>query len=513
MTGNLKASLKYIFWLGPLLIILGLSAGIVSGTWGLLPLGLLITGLVVLGLGVSWADIFGKGFWGRRSTQVGANAVIASLAFLVLIGLVNVLGVRYSTRIDLTEQRFFFLAPQSQQVLRNLKQPVKVVLFETEPQPAIRTLLESYQRQGKGLFRFEFIDPQAQPGLAQRYGAKNPGDVFLESGQRVEPLEEMFAEANLTPAIQRVTSDRRSQVYFIQGHGELPLTAGQGSLSEALKSLKAESMITQPLNLIQRQQIPADANVIVIAGAKQPFLDVEVKLLRQYLQQGGSLLLMLDPETKTGLEPLLQDWGIKLDSRLIVDASGSGQLVGLGPAVPLVTRYGQHPITKDFAPEAVSFFPLAQAVDIQPSKAFEVSPLLFTGDQSWAESSPDSAQLQFDSTRDRKGPLTLGVAIRRANQQPTQQAARAETRLVVIGDSDFATNGLIGKGLNGEIVLNAITWLSNRQDLAMAIRPKEAINRRLDLTPQTSRVVSLIALGLLPLAAFGTAGIFWWRQR
>lgn len=513
MTGNLKASLKYVFWLGPLLIVVGLSAGIISGTWGLLPLGLLITGLVVLSLGFSLTDIVSKGFWGRRSTQVGTNAVISTLAFLVLIGLINVLGVRYSTRIDLTEQRFFFLAPQSQQVLKTLKQPVKVVLFETEPQPATRTLLESYQRQGKGLFRFEFIDPQAHPGLAQRYGAKNPGDVFLESGKRVEPLEATFAEANLTPAIQRVTSDLRSQVYFIQGHGELPLTGGQGSLSEALKSLKAESLLPQPLNLIQDRQIPKDANAIVVAGAKQPFLDVEIKLLRQYLQQGGSLMLMLDPETKSGLEPLLQDWGIKLDNRLIVDASGSGQLVGLGPAVPLVTRYGQHPITKDFAPESVSFFPLAQAVDSQPSQTFEISPLLFTGDQSWAESNPDSAQLQFDPARDRKGPLTLGVAIIRPNQTQPNQAVRAETRLVVIGDSDFATNGLISKGLNGEMMLNAITWLSNRSDLAMAIRPKEAVNRRLDLTPQTSRVVSLIALGFLPLAAFGTAGIFWWRRR
>lgn len=504
---------KALFWLGPLLLVVGLSVGIISGTWGTLALGLVMAGLALLSLWLLLSLSLRQGFWSRRSTQVSTNALISILAFCTILGLLNWVALRYPTRLDVTEKQFLSLAPQSQQVLRNLRQPVSVTVFDAQPEPRMQMLLEEYERLGRDRFQFRFVDPQAQPGLAQRYGIQNSGEIVLESGQRIEPLEETFSEANLTAALQRLSSDRRSQIYFTQGHGELPLQGGQGSLSKLLQALQAENLLTQPLNLLQRQ-IPEDATVIVVAGAKQAFLDAEVSLLQQYLQRGGSLLLLIDPETQTGLEPLLQDWQIQLDRRLIVDASGAGQLVGLGPAVPLVTQYGEHPITQDFEAGAVSFFPLAQAVEAKPTSGIEASPLLFTGEQSWAERNPDSAELQFDPERDRRGPLTLGVALRRPAAEPqTAAQPKAESRLVVIGDSDFATDGLFGQGLNGSLSLNTVTWLSNRTDLALGIRPKEATDRRLNLTPQTNRVIYWFALGLLPLAAFSAAGTLWWQQR
>lgn len=509
---------KYWFWLGPILVILGLAAGIISGAWSAVPLALVIGGLMILGLGLLLIGFGHKGFWGRRSTQVGTNALLSILGFVVILGLINFVALRYPARLDLTEKQFLSLAPQSQTVVRNLQQPIKITVFDSQPEPRMQMLLEEYQRQGRGQFRFDFVDPQAQPGMAQRYGVKNPGEIFLESGQRVEALNEGFTEANLTAAIQRLSRDRRSQVYFTQGHGELPSAGGQGSLSKVMQALQAEGMPAKPLNLLQQGEIPADATTIVVAGVKRPFLDAEVTLLSQYLQQGGSLLLLIDPETNPGLNPLLQNWEIQLDGRLVVDASGAGQLVGLGPAVPLVTQYGQHPITKEFEPGAVSFFPLAQAVDVKSTASQEAVPLLFTGEQSWAESNPDSTELEFDPQSDRKGPLILGFAIRRPLQgqeqgQPKAGATSAESRLVVIGDSDFATDALFSQGLNGSLALNTITWLSNRTDLILGIRPKEATNRRLNLTAQTSRIVNGVALGLLPLAAFSGAGILWWRQR
>jgi ABC-type uncharacterized transport system involved in gliding motility auxiliary subunit len=504
---------KILFWLGPIFVVMGLSAGIVSGSWGVIPLGLMIVGMAVISLWLLVVEIGSKGFWGRRSTQVGTNALLAILGFLVVLSLINFLALRSSARLDVTEKQFLSLAPQSQQVLETLPQPVKVTVFESQPEPRMQMLLEEYQRRGGDRFRFEFVDPQAQPGLAQRYGLKAPGEIFLESGQRIEPLEDRFSEANLTAAIQRLSSDRRSKIYFTQGHGELPLTGGEGSLSKVVAGLKADNMLAEPLNLLQ-QQIPQDSSVVVVAGVKQPFLDAEVKLLETYLQRGGSLLLLVDPETKTGLESLLQTWRIALDGRLIVDASGAGQLVGLGPAVPLVTRYGQHPITNDFDEGAVSFFPLAQAVDVKPAPEVEVTPLLFTGDQSWAESNPDSADLQFNPEGDRKGPLTLGVALHRPSTEAQAGAPpSAETRLVVIGDSDFATDALFEQGLNGSLILNTVTWLGNRTDLTLKIRPKEATNRRLNLTTQANRLLNLIALGLFPSSAFAAAGLLWWRRR
>jgi ABC-type uncharacterized transport system involved in gliding motility auxiliary subunit len=360
------------------------------------------------------------------------------------------------------------------------------------------------------------IDPQAKPGLAQKYGVKNPGEVFLESGKRVQPLESALAETSLTPAIARVVSDRQSKSYFTQGHGELLLEGGQGSLSEAVKALKGKDITPEPLNLLEQRQVPQDANLVVIASPKRPFLAAEVQMLKAYLKRNGSLLLMVDPETKPGLDSLLKDWGVQFDNRLVVDASGTGQLLGLGPAVPVVNHYGDHPITKDFA-QGVSFYPLAQAIVVKQLPAQQVTALVVTGDQSWAETDPNNAELQFNPGRDRKGPLVLGVAISRPGQpEPTaatSQAKAMQSRLVILGDSDFATDGTFDKGVNGDVFLNTVTWLSDRPDQVLSIRPKEPTNRRLEITAERSRLVTLLGLGILPLAAFGTAAGLWWQRR
>lgn len=515
ITTTLKTNWKSFFWLGPVLILIGLSAGLVSGTWGV-PLGLLIPGIVILGL---WLLLQGRGsdatpgtipgFWRRRSTQAGTNAFVATLAVLVILGLINFLGTRYVARIDLTENQVFTLAPQSQQVLGSLNQSVKVWVFDQQPDPRIRALLEQYQRQGQPQFSFEFVDPQVQPGLAQKYGVQGFGEVYLESGQRVQRLEQV-SEPSLTPAIEQISSNAaQTKVYFLQGHGERSLQPGQGSISEASKALGGRNFAPEPLNLVERRQIPQDAAAIVIAGPKQSFFPAEVQRLQNYLRQGGSILLMVDPETKPGLENLLKDWGVRLDDRLIVDASGTGQTVGLGPAVPLVNQYGQHPITQDFGQDRYSFYPLAQPLETRQIPSQQTTELLRTGDQSWAEADPAGENLQLDPGRDRQGPLVLAAALSR----PANQAANRESRLVVMGDSDFATDGLFNQQLNGDVFLNSVTWLSNRSNQTLSIRPKEPTNRRINLTPETSRLIALIALGALPLATFSTAGIFWWRRR
>jgi len=503
---------------------MGLSAGLVVGTWGLLPLGLLIAGTAALSLGLllqassshAKHTLSPQGFWRRRSTRTSANALISTLAVLMILGLVNFLSTRYPTRIDLTENKLFTLAPQTQQVLQNLKQPVKVLVFDSQPQPATRTLLEQYQRQGQSLFSFEFIDPQAQPGLVQKYKVQPPGEVIVESGKRVQHLDTPLSEPSLTAAIEQATSPRQSKVYFLQGHGERALeapAANQGGLAQAVDALKGRNFTTEPLNLRQRLRVPQDASLVIAAAPQQALFTAEVQRLRDYLNQGGSLLLMIEPQTKPGLESLLKDWGVQLDNRLVVDASGQGQLVGLGPAVPLVNRYGEHPITQDFNQQA-SFYPLARPVQAQPAPNRQTTDLLITGEQSWAESNPQSESLEFNPDRDRRGPLVLGVALSRPVKQPaTTQRLPRESRLVVIGDVDFATDGLFNQQLNGDVFLNSVTWLSKADERTLSVRPKEQTNRRINLTPQRSRLITLIAVGILPLAAFGTAATLWWRRR
>jgi ABC-type uncharacterized transport system involved in gliding motility auxiliary subunit len=569
-----KKPWQYLFLLGPFLIVVGLTAGLVSEKWAPIPLGFLLTGIVISGLWVIWQSQQSQ-WWKRRSTQAGTNALIATLAVLAILGLINFLGTRYHLRTDLTETQLFTLAPQSRELVRALPQPVKVWVFDATQNPQDRELLENYQRQSSK-FKFEYIDPQSRPGLAEKFGVKDYGEIYLESQNKKQLVQvvnenERLSEVKLTNRLQQLTSSTTAKVYFLQGHGEHQLSAGEGGMSQAVQGLGDKNYTTSPLNLAEKSKVPDDAAVLVVAGPKRELFDNEVKALQDYLNRGGNLLLLIDPNTDPKLNPLLQDWGIRLDNRLAVDVSGS---VGLGPAVPFITDYGQHPITKDFG-NGISFYRLARPLETTPVTGVQATPLLRTKPypNSWAESDLQSEKLEFNPDKDLKGPLTLGVALTRklaAKSNPTPSAPPSpttespasakptpsptplptlpttkspasakptasptqtllpsptlltepksektptETRLVVLGNSDFATNGLFQKQLNGDVFLNSVTWLSQQDQQPLSIRPKEAKNRRINLSTTQANLLALSSLLVLPLIGFSAGAIIWWLRR
>ncbi|NJM73254.1 MAG: ABC transporter [Scytonema sp. RU_4_4] len=552
-----KKPWKLLFWFGPFLIATGLTIGLVSDKWGPIPLALIILGTVIIGWWLVWQNKQNN-WWGQRSTQASTNALVATLAVLVILGLINFLGTRYHTRVDFTETKLFTLAPQSRKLVSSLQLPTKIWVFDVNQDPVDRDLLENY-RQQNSKFNFEYVDPQARPGLSRKFGVKDYGEVYLESGDRRQLVQvvgpqERLSEVKLTNRLQQITAVSSAKVYFLQGHGEHQLSAGEeGTISQAVKALNDKGYTTSALNLAEKSSVPQDATVVVVAGAKRSLFESEVKALQDYLNQGGNLLLMIDPNTDPKLESLLAQWGVKLDNRLAVDVSGS---VELGPAAPLVTQYGKHPITKDFG-NGISFYPLARPIDTTPIAGIQATPLLLTKPypNSWAESDQQSENLQFNPESDRKGPLTLGVALTRkpsaqpeikSNSTPTPTAAAtpqtpasptpnakptatptaattpqtpasptpsAESRMVVLGNSDFAINGLFDKQLNGDVFLNSVTWLTQEDQQPLSISPKEAKNRRINLTAAQGFLLELSSLVILPVIGLVAAAILWWIRR
>lgn len=539
----------YLIWLGLFLIVAGLTAGLVADTWGVIPLGLIISGVVVIGLWVVWQSRQSH-WWRRRSTQASTNALVATLAVLVILVLVNFLSTRYQVRTDLTETQLFTLSPQSQQLVRNLKQPVKIWVFDVTQNSQDKELLQNYRRQSNK-FQFEYVDPQGRPGIAEKFAVKEYGEVYVESENKRQLVQtvnvnERLSEIQLTNKLQQIISDRTAKVYFLQGHGEHPITSGEGAISQAIKALTDKNYNSSALNLAENAKVPDDANVVVIAGAKRGLFDGEVKALQDYLNRGGNVLLMIDPSTNPNLNSLLQEWGVRLDDRLAVDVSRSS--VNLGPAAPIVTDYGQHPITQDFG-NGTSFYRLARPLEITPVSGVQSTPLLKTKPypDSWAESDLKDENLQFNSDKDLKGPLTLGVALTRKlpTPSPTTQASpttsptpspttqpsptptaaltppaepksdktTTESRMVVIGNSDFVTDNIFPQQLNGDVFLNSVTWLNQQDDQILSIRPKEPKNRRITLSTSQANLLTLSSLLFLPLLAFIAATAIWWKRR
>ena len=495
-------------FLGITLCIAGVVAAGITGSWSVTPTVLLILGIILLALGL-WLRMGKRKFWQQRATRQGTKAIAKTIWVILILGLINWAGIVYSQQWDLTENQINTLSEQSQNIVAKLEQPLEVLIFDRQLDPELENLLQNYRRYSER-FRFKLIDPEQQIGLAQQYGVQTLGEIYLRYGEKQQKLSAdnlpsgVLTETQLTNGIAKIKRDRPIDIYFLQGHGEASLELVEGGLAQAVQILTARGNNVNTLNLAQSGKIPDDADLIVVAGATRKLLAAEVSTLQQYLKTGGSLLLLLSPNVDIGITPILQNWGIEPDRRLVVDGSGASSVMGFGPGVAIVNNYGEHPIAASFG-DGITLFPEASPLKIIEKAEVESTPLAITSQQTWAESDLQAEEITFDASTDLSGPLNIAIASIRQQPQPA--------RLVVFGSTTFATNGWFEQQLNGDLLLNAINWLVGEDRDTLTIRPQEPANRRLNLSSLQAEVISWLALRIMPFLALVVSVVLWWKSR
>jgi len=452
----------------------------------------------------------------RRGTRYGSNVVLMSIAFIgILIGL-NYLAGRYHYRYDATELKEHTLSPQSVQVLAELNKPVTIVGFfsaDDHQQENFTKLLDQYLYYND-LLSYSVIDPDREPLKARQYEPVPYGGLLLQSGERTERVY-MPDEQDVTSALLKVISEENKVIYFLTGHQERdPEGYGSDGYSMVANALRDQNYEVRTLNLAVTTTVPSDASVVVVAGPQTEFIEDELTRLQSYLIRGGKALIMQDPLYDAGLGNILSIWQVRFGAGVVVDPASS--LMG-SVAAPVVEGYRFSQITKDLP---MTFFPLARPVEQtgeDPTGNITFSPLAETTPQSWAEQDLESAEVQLDTEVDTPGPLTLVATIESLPIVDWEEAQvpvvpDLKTRLVLIGDSDFASDEYVGSLGNGVLFLNAINWLAEEESL-IAIGPKGTQPRSVFLTQVQANLLFFVSVLLVPLALLAMGIIVWWQRR
>ena len=496
---------KSISYGGAALAVAGYLRSAIEGVLSPLDMGLMIGGgaLLVIAAAFNVGSIWR--FLTRRSSRMSANTIVMALAVLAILTAVNIVSFRHDKRFDLTSGKIYSLSEESRKIARELKTNVDFLYFSNRPNPTLDQRMAEYRSQNLRI-HYQRIDPVAHPGQAKQYNVRTMGDLIAVSGARTIHLQGT-SEENVTNALIQITHNTVKTVCFVEGHGEKSIDAtGANGYSDVKDELTTESYQVTPVNLVTSNGVPAACTVLVIAGPTQAFFPQETAMVEKYLNGGGKVFALVDPETKTGLGPLFQAWNIAIGHNIVIDASGVGRLFGTGPAVPLVHDYANSPITENFQ-GTMTFFPFAQTVSIaDPSQNTDNEvQLLKTSPASFATPKITGRTVSFNPAVDMKGPLTLGITADR-------KVGNKEARLVVIGNSTFATNRWVGLQRNGDLFYNTVNWLSREESL-ISIRPKSPTNRRVTMTESQQRTFMWFSLAVLP-GLFVIAGIWiWWRRR
>jgi len=464
---------------------------------------------------LNWRE--GASLLGRRGMRHGASAALLVLMALGVAVLANAVSLRYNGRWDLTENKRHSLSPQTVKLVQGLQAPVEVIGFFRSDTPGKRTaedLLKQYAQASGGKFAYRMEDPDRSPGLARRYGVESYGTMVMQSGEKSEKVLDADEE-RLTNALVKVIRSGKPVVYVVKGHGERdPSNAERTGLSQAKEQMEKANYTVKELELARQTAVPADAAVVVVAGPKTDLLPAELSALDAYLAQGGRVLFMADPLQADGVVKYLAKYGVALGNDIVVEPSPIGQLFGVGPEVPLVTRYEQHPITKDMA-NVMAGFPITRSVapaKDPPPKGIRATPLATTSQDAWGETDLAGLRRGQPARRDpadTPGPVPVLTAVTvvpppDAKTEPKAEAKseedpakKPEGRLVVMGTSTFASNQGLGFQGNRDLFLNIVAWLAG-QEGEIAIRPKDTRQNPIFLTAAQSRTVLWVSIVVLP---------------
>lgn len=506
----------------------GLILASASGGWTATAKLLSIAGgaLIIVFVGANWVGV--KGIAGSRSAAYGANLAVVALLILAILAIINVLGSRNHRRFDLTHSGMFSLAGQTVNLLKGLDQDVKVLAFFKESggdKKVVEDLLNEYHFI-TDKFEVQFIDPDKSPGITKTYGVTEYGTIILESGDKVERITEGGAtsEESITNALLKVIRAERKKIYFVEGHGEADIEDTERTgYSLAKAALEAQNYLVEKLFLMREAEVPDDCSLLILPGPEKELLESEKAAIERYVARAGKVLFMLDPSPSAGMPEFFKQWQINVGEDVVVDVSPAGRLFGVDEFMPMAMSYPDHPITKGF--NVATLYPYARSISVAGGSISTVTADTFveTGSQSWGETGPVEGEVKFDPETDRRGPISLAVAVTVETEEAAPDSAGASeegrdesmpdrARIVVIGDSEFANNSFLEFSGDKDFFLNVVSWLAEEEDL-ISIRPKDPEDRRVNLSAKQARIVMYLTLLVLPLCVLALGVGVWIKRR
>lgn len=472
-------------------------------------------GIIVLALAVyaiMEPDRVRRLFTGRQA-RYGSNSVIMSLAFLGILIVGNILAYQNQGKAwDWTEDNSNTLPAELTTALATLPEKVTATAFfasgsNTE---AADKLLSNIKSNSNGKFDYKFANPDLDPQTAMNAGVTGNGKILLEMGDRKE-IVAFASDAEILKGILRLLNPGNNVVYFLSGHGEHDVeNAGDTSMTRAKTTLESKNYTVKALNLIVENRIPEDASAIVIAGPMKPVSDNEMKLLKDYLAAGGSLVVMENPTPLTefgdAADPIAQmlatDWGITLDNDIVIDLNSPQ------PTTAAAAYYDSaHAITRNMN-TLVTYFPFTQSLKIAEVEGVTATLLVQTRENSWGEKDFSSLTQgggppSLDESTELRGPLTLVAA---------GENSTTGGRVVVFGGSNFAIDPNFDAYGNGDMFVNSVDWAAEQEDIAN-ITPKTPTERSFKVPGAIQGIIILLGSVFLIPGLVVFAGISTWLSR
>jgi ABC-type uncharacterized transport system involved in gliding motility auxiliary subunit len=470
-------------------------------------------------------------FFTMKTTKQGLNMGALILIAATLMIFVNFLSVRYNKILDLSATGQYTLSEQSKKVIdQATAEPeafVQIYFFYKEgiegadyAKRSFASLVKVYQEYSSKI-KFEYIEMNSHPKLTQEFGAnKGGGEAFVEYKGQKNRIEGQFtgqglqnySEQLFTNALIKTTRKNKKSVYFLQGHNEKNLESekDETGILSFKQMLEKNSLTVGVLNLIEKNEIPADASAVLIIGPQQKFQKFEIETLQSYLTNGGSLILALDQMNSAGLEGFLDQFGVVHEKQYIFNIlnSAMGQVINSQQPTVAIHYSETSAITKVFSKNSSTLFPKPNSLKISNTPAYMKAEVLVRSPEA-------SVALEKLDSVDYKGvPKAYNLAVELSGK--IKESAVKNFSAVIFADADFLSNQFIFQNSNRDLAMNTVSSLIQETDL-ISLSPKEAMATKMILPiPEFNQFYKFVVIFVflpIPFIFLLISFVMWLRRR
>ncbi len=440
------------------------------------------------------------------------NSMLSLVAIIAVSVLFAILSFRYSLQADLTHTGSHTLTTASITVLDQLPEQLNVTAYareHAELREDIENFISKYRRV-KPNISLNFINPDGIPNEIRNLGITVNGEMLLRYQGRTEHVQKT-SENDFSNALIRLAKNSERWIVFIEGHGERnPLGKANHDLGVWTQQMGHSGFTLQPLNLAEVTIIPDNTSVLVLTSPLVALLPGEIQMLLQYLDNGGNMLWLVDPDNNEHLAFVADRLGIIMEQGTVIDKSA--EITGLDdPGITVITEslYGKHPALRDL--KFTAYFPGSLSLKPGSNNKWMTRSLLTTANHTWLERGDLTSNIRFDEHVDLKGPLVIGLSLERDIVDKNDTAI--SRRIIVVGDGDFLSNTYVNNSGNMELGNRLVSWLShddNLIDIPIAV----PADTQLTTSPLVLGIIGIVFLIILP-SLFLAAGLFirWRRNR
>lgn len=471
-----------------------------------------------------------------RKWSLSLNVLLSVLAVLALVLMVNYMAARHFTRLPVSAATTVELSSLTKRVLASVTNEVKVIVYFDKDAPlydSVQALLKEYKFANANIM-VKTVDYARDPAAAQlvkeTYKLRQlrekdmvifdcngqpkivyQGDLSdldiqpLVSGESREVRRTHFkGELMFTSAILNVTSLRQLKAYFLQGHEEhSPLDDDpEMGYSKFAGVLSENNIDWTRLSLLGTNDVPANCNLLIIAGARTSLPAIELEKISLYLKSGGRLLALFNyagVNRNTGLEKILAGWGVEVGNNRVKDLKST---TPVSEGQDIVARdFGSHAIVRPLLESALHLL-LPRSVDkiskgSSDSDAPTVSELVYTSSAGMILSDIRKGVAYPGPGSEVRTNVCLAVAVEKGKIKDVA-ADRGTTRMVVVGESLFLNNKMIESLGNRDFAGFAVNWLLDRSQLLGGLGPKPIKEYKLTMTKSELSAVRWILLAGMP---------------